>query len=157
MAAVDGRAAGFIAELYYVATPLTTIDETNVAAAVVTGNRVIDVAEMGSLDNIRNIIDVPVYGDDVAGKLAGQADPGTFDFNVTMNFDDGNHTAIRDDDGRTEHGWIIRFNQDTAAITYAYFDGFIANSSIGQPIDDRVQMDVSVARSGAVTWIDDSN
>lgn len=156
MAAVLGRAAGFIAELYYVPTVIADKSETNLEAAVISANRVIDVASMGTLDRQRNIISVPVYGEDVAGSLAGQADPGTFDFNVTMNFDNSVHTAIRDDDGRTQHTFIIRFFQTADDYTLAAFDGFLANASVGQPIDDRIQMDCSVARSGAVTWVDNS-
>ena len=157
MAAVVGRAAGFIAELYYVPAVITDKSESNLEAAAIAANRVIDVASMGTLDRQRNIISVPVYGEDVAGSLAGQADPGTFDFNVTMNFDDSVHTALRDDDGRNQHTFIIRFFQNSNDYTLAAFDGFVANASVGQPIDDRIQMDCSVARSGAVTWVDNSS
>ena len=156
MPAVAGRAAGFIAELYYVPTVITDKSEANLEAAVTSDNRVIDVASMGTLARERNIISVPVYGEDVAGSLAGQADPGSFDFNVTMNFDNSVHTAIRDDNGRTQHTFIVRFFQSATDNTLAAFDGFIANASVGQPIDDRIQMDVSIARSGAITWVDNS-
>ena len=156
MAAVAGRAPGFIAELYYVPTVISDKSEANLEAAAVAANRVIDTASMGALARERNIISVPVYGEDVAGTLAGQADPGTFDFNVTLNFDNTVHTAIRDDNGRTQHTFIVRFFQDSDNFTLAAFDGFIANASVSQPIDDRIQMDVSIARSGAVTWVDDS-
>lgn len=155
MASVTGRAAGFIATLYYVATVDATKDEASIAANAIEGNKVVDVADMGSLANTRSIIDVPVYGEDVAGKLAGQADPGTFDFNVTLHLDDATHVAIRDDNGTDEHTFILKFAQG-ANVTYACFDGFLADASVSAPIDDRVQMDVSVARSGAVTWIDAS-
>ena len=156
MPAVMGRAAGFIAELYYVPAVITDKSEANLEAAVLPANRVIDVASMGTLDRQRTIIDVPVYGQDVAGKLAGQADPGTFDFNVTFNFDDSIHTALRDDTGRIEHTFIIRFFQSATDYTLAAFDGFVANGSVGQPIDDRIQADFSVARSGDVTWVNNS-
>ncbi len=156
MAAVTGRAAGFIATLYHVATVITDKSETNLEAAEITANLVKDVASMGSLDKVRNIIDVPVYGADVAGKLAGQADPGTFDFNVTFDFSDTKHVALRDDAGRVEGTYIVVFTQSSTAKTYAAFDGFLANASLSQPIDDRIQADFSVARSGDVTWVDNS-
>ena len=156
MTAVTGRAAGFIAKLYYVSTVIGTKDESTIEAALIAGNLVKDVAEMGALAKARTIIDIPVYGEDVAGKLPGQADPGTFDFNVTLNLDDTVHKALRDDDGRIQHSFIVEFQQSTTAKTYAAFDGFIADATVEQPIDDRIQMNVSIARSGGITWVDNS-
>ena len=156
MTAVTGRAAGFIATVYHSPTVIATKDESTIEAAIISANLVKDVATMGSLDKTRNIIDVPVYGQDVAGKLAGQADPGTFDLNVTFDMSDTKHKALRDDTGRIEGTWIVQYEQSSTAKTYAAFDGFTANASVGQPIDDRIQMDVSVARSGDITWIDNS-
>lgn len=153
MASVQGRAAGFIATLFYSATVDATKDITSMATTAASGNEVLDVADIGSLNKTRTIIDVPVYGDDVKGKLPGQVDPGTFDFNVTLNLDDAIHTALRDDNGLTIHTFVIKFTQG-ANITYAAFDGYIADATVNQPIDDRIQMDVSVARAGAVTWLD---
>jgi hypothetical protein len=153
MASVQGRAAGFIATLYMVTDVITTKESAAVTAAAIAGNKVIDVADMGTLSKARNIIDIPVYGDDVASKLPGQADPGTFDFNVTLNLNDATHIALRDDDGKAPHSFIIKFTQGTN-ITYAVFDGYIATADVGLPIDDRIQMDVSIARSGGLTFVD---
>lgn len=152
MAGISGRAAGFIAELYFVDTVIGTKDITNVEADAISANEVKDVADMGSLDKVRNIIDIPVYGDDVAGKLPGQADPGTFDFNVTLDLSDSIHIALKDDDGIDQHTMIVKFSQG-ANVSYAVFDGFVATATVSMPIDDRIQMDVSIARSGAVTWV----
>jgi hypothetical protein len=153
MASVTGRAAGFIATLYYSATVDDVKDIASMATTAASGNEVLDVADIGSLNKTRTIIDIPVYGDDVKGKLPGQVDPGSFDFNVTLNLDDAIHTAIRDDDGLTIHTFVIKFTQG-ANITYAAFDGYIADATVSQPIDDRIQMDASVARAGAITWLD---
>lgn len=153
MSSVTGRAAGFIASLYLVNSVITTKDLTTVAAAAVVGNLVKDVADMGSITKQRAIIDIPVYGADTMSKLPGQSDPGTFDFNVTMNFDDVTHLALRDDDGLTPHTLIIKFTQGANA-TYAVFDGYVATADVVAPIDDRIQMDVSIARDGGETWID---
>ena len=153
MASVQGRAAGFIATLFYSATVDATKNISSMATTAASGNEVLDVADIGALNKTRTIIDIPVYGDDVKGKLPGQVDPGSFDFNVTLNLDDAIHTALRDDDGLTIHTFVIKFTQG-ANITYAAFDGYIADATVNQPIDDRIQMDVSVARAGAVTWLD---
>ncbi|MBQ2262723.1 MAG: hypothetical protein II336_15295 [Loktanella sp.] len=153
MAAVTGRAAGFIAKLYFSTSILETKDATALASATDAEFQVKDVADMGALSKTRNIIDIPVYGEDVASKLPGQADPGTFDFNITFNMDDVLHKSLRDDDGKTPHTFIIKFTQGNNA-TYAAFDGYIATADAGLPLDDRIQMDISVARSGGVTWVD---
>ena len=153
MASVTGRAAGFIATLYYSASVDTVKDVASMATTAAAGNEVLDVADIGSLNKTRAVIDIPVYGDDVKGKLPGQADPGSFDFNVTMNLDDAIHTALRDDDGLTIHTFVVKFTQG-ANITWAAFDGYVADATVSAPIDDRVQMDVSIARSGSITWLD---
>lgn len=153
MASVTGRAAGFIATLYYSDTVDGTKDETSMATTAAAGNEIIDVADIGALNKTRTVIDIPVYGDDVKGKLPGQADPGSFDFNVTMNLDNAIHKDLRDDDGLTLHTFVIKFTQGTS-VTWAAFDGYVADATVNQPIDDRIQMDVSVARSGAITWLD---
>ena len=153
MTSVTGRAAGFIATLYYVATVDAVKDASSLATGTGGANQVIDVADMGSLSGSRAIINIPVYGADTAGKLPGQIDPGTFDFNVTLNLDDSIHTALRDDDALSEHTFIIKFTQGSN-ITFAAFDGYVADASVGAPIDDRIQMDISIARSGAVVWVD---
>ena len=158
MPAVTGRAAGFIAELYYVATPIASASRTEagIEAAAIATNQVIDVSSMGALLKDRAIIDIPVYGEDVAGKLPGQADPGTFDFTVTMNFDNTTHVALRDDAGTGLHSFIVGFTQNTNNVTYALFDGYVASANVNQAIDGAITMDVSIARSGAITWVDNT-
>lgn len=153
MASVTGRAAGFIATLYYSSSVDAVKDEASMATTAASGNEVLDVADIGSLNKTRTVIDIPVYGEDVKGKLPGQVDPGSFDFNVTLNLDDAVHGYLRDDDGLSEHTFVIKFTQG-ANVTYAAFDGYVSDATVNQPIDDRIQMDVSVARSGAITWID---
>jgi hypothetical protein len=123
------------------------------ATTAAAANEVLDVADIGSLNKTRTVIDIPVYGDDVKGKLPGQADPGSFDFNITLNLDDAIHTALRDDDGLTIHTFVVKFTQG-ANITWAAFDGYVADATVSAPIDDRVQMDISIARSGGLTWLD---
>ena len=157
MTAVVGRAAGFIATLYMSDTVLATKDESTIETAVAAaGNAVIDVSSMGALSRERAIIDIPVYGADVAGKLAGQADPGTFDFTVTLNLDNARHVAIRDATGRTQNTFILEYEQSSTAKTYAAFDGFLANATVNQAIDGAITMDVSVARSGDVSWVNNT-
>ena len=157
MAAATGRLAGYNATLHYSASVITAKTETNVEA--VTGaaaNTVQDVASMGGLTKEREIIPIPVYGAETGGALPGQAPAGTFDFTVTLDQSNTLHTGFRDDTGVTEHTFIVNFTQGTNN-TYAVFDGRIANATVNQPIDGAITMDISVARSGSITWVDNAN
>ena len=152
MPAVSGKAVGYIAKLYYVATPIPTKNISNVAAAAIAGNLVKDVADMGALTKERAIIDVPVYGSDFMSKIPGQADPGTFDFQCHYDFSDTVHNALRDNGGTSLHTFIVSFTQG-ANVSYAVFDGYVANGTVTPPYDDTIKLDVSVARDGAVTYL----
>lgn len=157
MTAVTGRAAGYIAKLWYSSSVISTKDESNIETLLGTAaNQVIDVSSMGTLSKEREIISIPVYGEDTAGALPGQVPASTFDFTVTMNFDNTLHTGFRDDAGTTERTFVVEFEQTSTATTYAAFDGYIANASVNQAIDGAITMDVSIARSGSITWVDNS-
>jgi hypothetical protein len=157
MSSISGNAAGYIATLYRVTTVISTKDETNVEAAIIAGNKVAGVKDMSTgLTSERQIIDIPVFGEDVASKLPGQSDPGTFDFSIAFDGSDSVHTAIRDDDGKSLSTYIVVFEQSSSNKTYAIFDGYVATSSVTFAIDDVISMDVSIARDGAVYWIDNS-
>jgi hypothetical protein len=158
MSSISGNAAGYIATLYRVTTVISTKDESNVETAIGTsGNKVEGVKDMSTgLTSERQIIDIPVFGEDVASKLPGQSDPGTFDFSVAFDGSDSVHTGIRDDDGKSLSTYIVVFDQGNDQKTYAVFDGYVATNSVTFAIDDVISMDVSIARDGAVTWIDNS-
>jgi hypothetical protein len=153
MAGITGKISGHNTKLYYVASVIDTPNTTNVAAAANSSNEIIDLADLGDLNKSRNIIELNIYGQDAKGKLVGQADYGTFDFGVHLNLDDSVHQAIRDDNGDAEHTFILEIGLGANA-TYAVFDGYVADVSTSTPIDDSVQMSVSVAVDGAPVWID---
>ena len=154
MSAISGNAAGFIATLYRVSTVITDKSEANLEAAIIAANKVISVNDMSTvLTSERTIIDIPVFGEDSMSKLPGQSDPGTFDFSVAFDGSDTVHTAIRDDAGTAQATYIVVFTQSSTAKTYAAFDGYVASQNVGFSIDDVISMDVSIARSGSVTWV----
>ncbi len=157
MSAITGNAVGFIATLYRVASVITDKSETNLEAAITSGNKVNGVKEMSTgLKSERSIIDVPVFGEDTMSKIPGQADPGTFDFSAAYDGTDAVHNAIRDDSGLTQATYIVVFTQSATAKTYAAFDGYTASGSVNFPIDDVISLDASIARSGSVTWVDNT-
>jgi hypothetical protein len=153
MAGISGRQVAFNATVYFVASKIETKSIANVEAGAIVGNKIIDIAEIGALNKSRAVIDVPVYGEDFASKLVGQASAADFNFNVTLNMDNSVHQAIRDDDGKTEHTFIIKYELGAAA-TYAVFDGYVSGNDVTSPLDNRQAMDVTVARTGGVTWVD---
>ena len=155
MSSIVGNAAGYIATLYRVETVIATKSLTNVEAAVIAGNKMDGVKEMSTgLTSERQIIDIPVFGADVASKLPGQSDPGTFDFSVAFDGSDAVHVLARDDDGTALSTYIVVFTQSATAVTYACFDAYVANNSVMFSIDDVIGLDVSLARSGSITWLD---
>ena len=157
MSSIAGNAAGYIATLYRVTTVITDKSELNLEAAIIAGNKVNGVKEMSTgLTSERSIIDIPVFGADVASKLPGQSDPGTFDFSAAFDGSDSVHVAVRDDDGTAAATYIVVFTQSATAKTYAAFDGYVANNSVQFAIDDVIGLDVSIARSGSVTWVDNA-
>ncbi len=155
MASITGQAVGYIATLYQAPSLDSVKDEASLSALAVSGNQIIDVKDMSTgLSKERSIVDVPVFGSDTAGKIPGQVDPGTFDFSVAYNGDDTVHNGMRDNDGKTPTTYILVFNQAAGNVTYAAFDGYVANATVNFSIDDVITMDCSIARSGAVTWVD---
>jgi len=153
MAGISGKQVGFITTLYMDAL-ISTKDEANLSAAAVSGKQIVDVTEMSTgLTKERDVIDVATFGSDVASKITGMAQVGTFDFAVAYNNDDANHLAIRDDSGLTQKTFILKM-ENGAAITYASFDGYVASASIDLAVDSVVSMNCSVARTGDVTYVD---
>ncbi len=153
MSGLTGQAQGYLAKLYKAAV-IGTKDESNLAAACIGGNEVVSTKDIGSgVSKSRNIIDVPVFGQDTAGKLPGQVDPGTFDFTVAFEGDNSVHTAIRDDAGTTQYTFIVEFTQGSN-VTYVAMDGYIADATVNFSVDSEITMDCSVARSGGATWVD---
>ena len=58
MASVTGRAAGFIATLYYSSAVDAVKDVASMATTAAAGNEVLDVADIGSLNKTRTVIDI---------------------------------------------------------------------------------------------------
>ena len=152
MPAFNGQ-VGFEATIY-MSTHLPTKTLTLVEAAVTTANKLNKAYDVGPLTKERDIIDVNEYGNDTIGKVTGAADPGTWDFILApLDMADAQHIAIRDDAGTTLRTFIIVYGKD-ANITYGAYDGYIATADIEQSFDDVIKLNVTIARSGAITFLD---
>ena len=158
MAAVQGRLAGYIPELFYdpagTAFGNTTPTEAEVVAVAAAANSVLDVTSMDAIDSSRNIIDLPLYNQDRAGQLPGQINGSSFVFSVVLNLDNATHTALRDDDGVSPYPFVLKYEQTTDNITYVAFDGYVGGYSVTQPIDGALTMEITVPIAADVHWVD---
>lgn len=153
MAGITGRVVGFRAEMFKIPTQTGVVTAATIATAAIGSTKIKDVRDIGGIAKERNIIDVPVYGQDSTDQIPGQINASTFDFSVTMNLSDTVHKAIRDDDATQMATYVMKISKG-AEVTYCVFNGFIGNSTVNEPIDDVMTMDISIARVGSVKWLD---
>lgn len=153
MAGVTGRVVGFRAELYKLPLQTGTSTAATIATASTSATLIKDIRDIGGIAKERNIIDVPVYGQDSTDQIPGQINSNTFDFSVTLNLDNTLHKSIRDDDATQMATFVMKISKGNQA-TYCVFNGFVGNATITPPIDDVVAMEVTVARVGTARWLD---
>ena len=156
MAAVTGNYAGDITELYFSSAVIESKTETNLEAAVTTGNRVGRLTEPGEIGAERTVTSFAVAGEDYSSSVVGQADPGTYDFTVAVDWTETLHNTLATDNGKTTHTFIVKLNQSDANNTLVAFDGRIANATIGGAVGEVGTLNVSVARTGAHTIVHNS-
>ncbi len=156
MPSVAGLYAGDITEIYYVATPLTTVDEASIEAAAVEANRVGNVTEPGTVTSEANVIDVALAGELFSSSVVGQRSPGTYDFTVALDWSTPIHNTLATLSPNETHSWVIVLNQSATNRTYIHFEGRLATSSIEGGVGAVGTMNLSVARTGAHTIIQDS-
>ena len=156
MAAVLGNYAGDITELYFSSAVIESKTETNLEAAVTTANRVGRVTEPGEIGAERTVISFAVAGEDYSSSVVGQADPGTYDFTVAVEWEDTLHNTLATDNGKTSHTFIVKLNQGDANNTLIAFDGRIANATIGGGVGEVGTLSVSIARTGGHTIVHNS-
>lgn len=154
MGAIAGATAGFTGELFRT-NKFNSITASTAATGSASGNQVIDVSEMGAVTKERATITYPIYGKDTEGSISGQVAAISFEFTVTLSMDNAGHVALRDDSGKTLHGWVMRFTKG-GNITYCVFNGTIGNATVTPPIDGVINMSCSVNLDGGVTWVNNA-
>lgn len=65
-------------------------------ATVATYKSIAKIIDLGTVANEANVIDVPEFGQDYAGKLVGQLNAGTLDMQVAWDPSDTEHIALKD-------------------------------------------------------------
>ena len=153
MAAVNGVYAGDITEIYFLASPLSTVDEASIETAAVDANEVPNVTEIGTLASESDIITYNVAGATFSGSLPGQRNPGTFDFGIAIDWTQAIVTTIYNDTGKSTRGIILVYNESSTNKTYIYFEGRVASTSISGNVGEVATINCSIARTGAATVI----
>ena len=156
MASVQGNYAGDITELYFSSAVIESKTETNLEAAVTTANKVGRLTEPGEIGAERTVISFAVAGEDYSSSVVGQADPGTYDFTIAIDWNDTLHNTLATDDGKTTHTFIVKLNQTDANNSLFAFDGRIANATITGAVGEVGTLNVSVARTGGHTIVHNS-
>lgn len=69
------------------------------------------IMDLGTISNEANVIDVPEFGQEYAGKLVGQLNAGTLDLTIAWNPGDTQHDDLKVAlTNKTRHGFIIRWH-----------------------------------------------
>ena len=160
MAAVNGRFASYNIDVHWdpdgTLWGATAPTEAAIDSFITANAKLVDVTSLDALDSSRNIIDLPLYGQDRAGQLPGQINGSSLVFEVVFNANNATHVALRDDDGTTEQPFLLVYNQGTDNMTYAAFDGYTGGYSMSQPVDGAWTMEITVPISNTIHWVDDS-
>lgn len=155
MASAGSNFAAVNAAVLYSASQITTKNLANLEALDSAGNLINAITDIGELTAEGNNIEFAIYGEDFSSSIPGQKSPGTFDMTVAMDFADTIHTSLRDDDGKTTHTFVVKFEVDGSNKTYAAFDGRVLTSTLAMGAGDVTTMNVSIARLGGATFVDD--
>jgi hypothetical protein len=134
-------------ELHFSATEFTSATDFDATTKVSL------VAEIGSIANEANIIDVPEFGEAYKGKLRGQLDAGQLDSVLYWAPANAKHTAIKDatTDGSVVYvgiKWTDGTNSD-----YVTFKGFVSSFGIDTSFDDVAKANCTFVIDGALNFI----
>ena len=153
MPSVQGNYAGDITRIYYVPTPLTMVNEANLEAAAIATNRIDNVTEIGEVSAEANIIEFAIAGEDFSSQVVGQRSPGTYEFTVAVDWSNTLHNTLSTLSPNATHGWIVQLFESSTNNTFIYFDGRLANATIGGGVGEVGTLTLSVARTGAHTIV----
>ena len=153
MANLSNKFVSSFSELY-VSTSDTT-GETTAAGieAIITADKVSLVAEIGSIANEANVIDVPEFGATFKGKLRGQLDAGQLDSVLYWAPRLADHLSIRT---AAETGSVVYVTVkwiDGANVEYVTFKGFVSSFGIDTAFDDVAKANCTFIIDGALVFV----
>jgi len=137
------------------ATTISAAEYGDSATAV--ANRMASVREFPAFGNPANIVNVPVYGQNISSQVVGQADAPTLEF--TLNYIPTLHYGL---DGQRRDGNMLNFRiriataerhvdgQDADQYADFYFQARVASLLITPSLSDSTQATIALAVTGEI-------
>ena len=140
MAGTSGITTGRQTKLYYKATNLAEVDETNVLALVADANEVTRVTEVGDLGQSANSFEFAELGKEARTKVAGAPSNDDFTFSVAIDRSNAVHKALYSTAIGTAGDLVISIAQGTSGDkqTVYYLKTSLAGKGLATPVDDGV-------------------
>jgi len=156
MAALSNKFVSSFSELYVGTTDASGSADATAMEVFLTGadhDKVTLIAEIGSIANEANIIDVPEFGATYKGKLRGQLDAGQLDTVLYWAPRNTEHLALQAAavSGATQYvtiKWI-----DGSNVEYVTMKTFVSSFGIDTSFDDVAKANVTFAIDGALTFV----
>ena len=154
MANITNKFAGSFSELYFRPTVCTAAEIADASTWFDAATSVLipAVAEMGTVGNESNIIEVSAFGEEFKGKLAGQSDSGSIDCSLNWSPRNAVHVALREAaTSKVPMSMGIKWKSDAAGTNaeYVIFNGLVSSFSIETGFDDVVKASSTIAIDGA--------
>ncbi len=153
MANLDTKFVSSFSELYVSTSDTTGAADAAALETIISSDKVSLVAEIGSIANEANVIDVPEFGQTFKGKLRGQLDAGQLDSVLYWAPRLADHLALR---GFAEDGSVVYTTVkwiDGSNVEYVTFKGFVSSFGIDTSFDDVAKANVTFVIDGALTFI----
>jgi hypothetical protein len=133
-------------------TTLETTSTTNTDVTEIPGTwqTIAKIIDLGTIQNESNVIDVPEFGQDYAGKLVGQLNAGTLDMSVAWDPGDTEHGVLQAAvTAKSRYTYAIRWDDGGGTnFEYVGFNAYVASFGVETTIDDAVKASVSLAIDG---------
>ena len=154
MANIANKFVTSFSELYVSTTDTTGAADAAALELIIGSDKVNLVAEIGSIANEANVIEVPEFGKTFKGKLRGQLDAGQLDSVLYWAPRDTGHVAIRT---AAETGSVVYVTIkwiDGASVEYVTFKGFVSSFGIDTSFDDVAKANSTFVIDGALHFIE---
>lgn len=153
MANLSNKFVSSFSELYVSTADTTGAADATALELLIASDKVSLVAEIGSIANEANVIDVPEFGQTFRGKLRGQLDAGQLDSVLYWAPRLADHLALRT---AAESGSVVYVTVkwiDGTNVEYVTFKGFVSSFGIDTAFDDVAKANVTFIIDGALTFI----
>lgn len=153
MANLSNKFVSSFSELYVSTADTTGAADAAALETIITADKVSLVAEIGSIANEANVIDVPEFGQTFRGKLRGQLDAGQLDSVLYWAPRLADHLALRTAAESGSEVYVTVKWIDGTNVEYVTFKGFVSSFGIDTAFDDVAKANVTFIIDGALTFI----